>query len=394
MQEKIKAIQARLASEGLDGWLLYDFRGSNPFIAQFALFKGILTRRIYLLIPREGKPVVLGHKIEEGGFAADWAELRTYSGWEAMEEELKRMLAGRSAVAMEYSPGNAVPYVAFVDGGTLEMIRSLGVEVLSSANMVQHFSARWSPAGLASHREAANLLVGLQREMFELAAGELSAGREINEFELQQEILKRFSEAGMEWEHAPIVGSGPRAAMPHYEPSVEEHYPIERGEILLLDIFCRKVGGEDTITSDITWTAFMGEPPVPKEILEVFQVVIAARDRGVEFIQENLSAGRPLSGAQVDDQVRAVIENAGYGRFFTHRTGHSLGHRVHSDGVNIDNLETRDERLLEPGLGFTIEPGIYLEGRFGVRSEINCYITEGGLEVTTLPLQTELPAML
>jgi Xaa-Pro dipeptidase len=393
MKEKIAAIQSRLKEEGLDGWLLYDFRELNPFAQEYSPFTGILTRRWFMLIPREGRPVVLAHKIEECSFAADWAELRLYNGWKVMEAELKRMLQGCKAVAMEYSAGNAVPYVAFVDAGTMEMVRATGVEVRSSANMIQHFSARWTPAGLASHREAAALLLRVQREMFEYAAGELAAGRELSEYQLQQRILERFKAGGMESEHAPIVGSGPRSAMPHYEPSAEVHYPINREELLLLDIFCRKLG-KDSITADITWTAYMGEPPVPKEMLEVFRTVTAARDRGIEVIQTNLAAGRPVSGAMVDDAVRAVIEKAGYGKYFTHRTGHSLGHRVHGDGVNLDNLETRDERLLEPGLGFTIEPGIYLPDRFGVRSEINCYVTESGLEVTTLPLQSELPAML
>jgi Xaa-Pro dipeptidase len=393
MKEKITAIQVRLEEEGLDGWLLYDFRGLNPVAQPYSPFKGMLTRRWFLLIPRKGRPIVLAHRIEECSFAADWAELRLYSGWRELEAELKHLLKGCKAVAMEYSAGNAIPYVAFVDAGTLEMIRATGVEVRSSANMIQHFSARWTAEGLASHRQAAAVLLKVQRDMFEYAAGELSAGRDLSDYQLQQRIHGCFSAAGMESEHPSIVGSGPRSAMPHYEPSVEVHYPIRRGELLLLDIFCRKIGG-DSITADITWTAYMGKPPVPKEMLELFKIVTAARDRGVEVIQENLAAGRPVSGAMVDDAVRGVIEKAGFGKYFTHRTGHSLGHQVHGNGVNLDNLETRDERLLEPGLGFTIEPGIYLPDRFGVRSEINCYVSEGGLEVTTLPLQTELPAML
>ncbi len=393
MELNVEAVQGYLRKEGLDGWLLYDFQGLNPIAQRVAPFGGIVTRRWFLLVPASGRPVLLAHKIEEGNVAAGRAELRTYSGWRELEGELRKLLGGLSSVAMEYSPGNAIPYVSRVDAGTLELVRSTGVEVASSANLVQHFQARWTPEGLASHREAAAFLVGLVAEMFELAAGAVVRGESLSEYDLQREILRRFAGAGMVYEHPPIVAVGPNAANPHYEPTAETHLPIREGDLLLLDIFCRREGA-DTVQADITWTAYVGRPPVPPRMLEVFAVVVAARDRGVELIGERLAAGDQVSGWEVDDAVREVIVGAGYGEYFTHRTGHSLGTEVHGNGANIDNLETRDERVLEPGLGFTIEPGVYLPGEFGIRSEIDCYIGEGGLEVTTLPLQRELRPLL
>ena len=389
MEVSIKEVQEFLKSEGLHGWLLYDFQGLNPIAQRLSPAKGIVTRRWFLLVPRQGRPVALAHKIEEVAFQGGWYELRTYSGWKALEAELKRLLAGSGALAMEYSPGNAIPYISRVDAGTLEMVRAAGVEVRSSANLVQHFQCRWSEEQLASHREAAKFLINLVPEMFGLVATKVSQGSKISEYEVQQEILGRYKEAGMVYEHPPIVAAGPTSALPHYEPTAEDHRAINKGDLLLLDIFCRK-DGEETISADITWTAYVGKEPVPEKMLEIFRVVTAARDRAVEFVRQKLESGKTVAGWEVDDAVRKVITDAGYGKFFTHRTGHSLGTAVHGNGVNIDNFETKDERILEPGLGFTVEPGIYLEGEFGIRSEIDCYIGQDGIEVTTLPLQTEL----
>lgn len=393
MNLDVAEIQKYLDSEGLDGWLLYDFQGLNPIAEKLSPAEGIVTRRIFMLIPRRGRPVILASKIEESAFQTDWAELRTYTGWKSLESELKALLNGLSLVAMEYSPGNAIPYVSRVDAGTLEMVRGIGVDVCSSANLVQHFQCRWSPEQLASHRVAAKFLTELVQEMFALVAGRISKGEGITEYEVQEEILRRYAEAGMVYDHPPIVAAAGNSALPHYEPTAEHHSAIREGDLLLLDIFCRQEG-EATITSDITWTAYVGKGPVPDRMLEVFSVVTSARDRGVELVNERMAAGEPVQGREVDAAVRGVIEAAGYGKFFTHRTGHSLGTAVHGNGGNIDNLETRDERILEPGLGFTVEPGIYLEGEFGIRSEIDCYVSEERLEVTTQPVQTELKPLL
>lgn len=392
MKLDIGAVQEYLAKEKMDGWLLYDFRGLNNFAQDLAPFSGILTRRWYLLIPRQGKPVLLAHKIEESSVRGDWMERRFYSSWKVLDEELRTLLKNMGTVAMEYSPLNAVPYVSKVDAGTIEKIRSFDVEVVSSANLIQYFYVRWSEAGLASHRRAARFLVDLVPEMFQYVANALNSGKSLTEREVQLEVMSRQKEKGMVWDHEPIVSVSGNAALPHYAPSADVYAPIKKGDLLLLDLFCRE-DGEDTISADITWTAYLGKE-VPEKMQKIFDIVIAARDAGVELIKNKLSAGEPVAGWQVDDAVRAVIDKAGYGQYFPHRTGHSLGKAAHGDGANMDNFETRDERLLLPGLGFTIEPGIYLPGEFGIRSEINCYIGENGIEVTTLPLQTEFKAIL
>jgi Xaa-Pro dipeptidase len=393
MSQDIGAIQQYLAGEDLDGWLMYDFRGLNPIAVELAPFEGIVTRRWFLMIPREGRPVLLAHRIEESTITENWPEVRLYSSWRELEEQVGALLNGRKRVAMEYSPENAIPYVSRVDAGTIEMVRKTGVEIVSSANLVQHFQARWDAAGLASHRKAADFLIKLVQEMFTFVGAAVSEGRAINEYEVQEEILRRFDTGGMVWEEEPIVAIGPNSAKPHYAPTSEIHSPITEGQLLLLDIFCR-AEGDRTISGDITWTAFVGAGPVPERIQEIFNIVAAARDAGVAYIHAQFAAGKPIYGWQVDDAVRGVIEKAGYGKYFTHRTGHSLHTRIHGNGVNIDNLETKDERILEPGVGFTIEPGIYLPDEFGIRSEINCHISEKGLEVTTLPLQTEVKPLL
>jgi Xaa-Pro aminopeptidase len=356
-------------------------------------FQGIVSRRWFMLIPQEGEPVLLAHKIEEANIVGDWMVKELYSNWKALDDKLAGLLKDMKTVAMEYSPENAIPYVSKVDAGTVEKIRSFDVEVVSSANMVQAFQALWSDEDIKTHKVAANYLINLMQEMFEYVAVNVSAGNEITEYQVQQEILRRFGEMGMRWEHEPIVAVNENAASPHYGPTEEENSVIKEGDLLLMDIFCG-MNQEDSIQADITWTGYVGKDPVPEKMKEVFSTVAAARDAGVALIEKEFAAGNEVAGWQVDDAVRKVIEDAGYGEYFTHRTGHSLGVRLHSNGVNIDNFETRDERLLVPGVGFTIEPGIYLTGEFGVRSEIDCYITEDGLQVSTLPLQTELKALL
>jgi Xaa-Pro dipeptidase len=386
-----KEIQKYLNRENLDAWLIYDFHGMNTIATSMAPFEGLVSRRWYLMIPKEGEPVMLAHKIESSVVDNPDVENRYYSGWKMLEQELALLLKGRKKVAMEYSPMNAIPYVAKVDAGTIELIRSFGVEVVSSADLVQHFQARWTDEGYKTHKVAANFLINTIQEMFKYTAELVSSGKEVDEYMVQQEILHRFTDYGMVWEHDPIVSVNGNAAMPHYAPTKEIYSPIKEGDLLLLDMFCRQQG-EYTISGDITWTAFIGSGPVPQKMQDVFKIVISARDAGVEFIENTYAKGNPVRGWEVDDVVRNVIEKAGYGEFFTHRTGHSLGVEVHSNGANIDNFETKDERVLEPGVGWTIEPGIYLPNEFGIRSEIDCYMSDTGVEVTTLPLQTELKA--
>jgi len=394
MDLNIADVQAYLQQEGLDAWLLYDFRGSNSIALDVGPFQGIVSRRWYLLIPAQGQPVLLAHKIEEANIVGNWMERRFYNTWKSLDEALGLLLKGCRKVAMEYSPMNAIPYVSKVDAGTLEQIRSYDVEVVSSANLVQQFQALWTAEDLRSHKVAANFLINLMQEMFTYVADHLRDGKEINEYQVQQEIVKRFEANDMRMEHEPIVAVNEHAASPHYGPTADEHSPIREGDLLLMDIFCGE-RHESSTQGDITWTGYMGAGPVPEKMQEVFQTVAAARDAGVALIEKEFAAGNPVAGWQVDDACRAVIEKAGYGEYFTHRTGHNLGVLLHYNGVHMDNFETRDERLLVPGIGFTIEPGIYLPGDFGIRSEINCYISEENkLVVTTLPLQTELKAWL
>lgn len=393
MNLDLKAVQAYLRDAGLDAWLLYDFRGVNQIAQDLAPFEGLLSRRWYLLIPAQGTPILLAHWIEAAGIKGEWMEKRLYTGRVRLEEELKKLLTGFKTVAMEYSALCNIPYVSRVDAGTIEMIRSHGVDIRSSANLVQHFSARWNEQQLASHKVAANFLVNLMQDMFAWVADRMKKGKTLDEYQVQQEILRRFRELGMWADDEPNCSCGIHSAMPHYAPTSEEFAPLVRGELLLLDIWCRQQS-EQTIMADITQTAWLGEGTAPREMREVFDIVSRARDAGVEFAGRRLFQGHEVAGWEIDDVVRKVIVDAGYGEHFTHRTGHSLGTMVHGNGVNIDNFETKDERILEPGLGFTIEPGIYLPGKFGIRSEINCYVSNKGLDVTTLPLQTELKGIL
>lgn len=393
MKIDITQIQDYLNKEALDGWLLYDFRGSNDIAMHMAPFHGIVSRRWFLYIPQTGKPILLAHRIEEANIVGDWMEKRLYGGWKELDERLRELLPSNARIAMEYSPENAIPYVSKVDAGTIEKVRSFGVEIVSSANLVQQFQALWSDEDIKSHKVAANYLINLMQDMFTYVAEHISAGKSLNEYQVQQEILRRFGEMGMRWEHEPIVAVNHNAASPHYGPTEDDHTQIKEGDLLLLDIFCGQ-SNEDSVQADITWTAYVGKDPVPAKMQEVFKIVAAARDAGVALINKEWAAGNNVAGWQVDDAVRNVIEEAGYGEYFTHRTGHSLGRLLHYNGVNIDNFETKDERLLVPGVGFTIEPGIYLPGEFGIRSEIDCYMTESGLVVSTLPLQTELKGIL
>lgn len=392
-EKMINEIQEYLAAHELDGWLLYDFRGSNDIAASMGPFQGIVSRRWFMLIPRNGTPTLLAHQIEESNIVGNWMEREFYGDWRVLDEKLKGLLADKNTIAMEYSPGNAIPYVSKVDAGTYEKISSFGVNIVSSANLVQQFQALWSEEDLKTHKVAANYLIKLMHDMFDFVAENIRAGNEIDEYQIQQDILRRFGEMGMRWEHEPIVAVNEHAASPHYGPTEEEHSLIKEGDLLLMDIFCG-MNNENSIQGDITWTGYVGRDPVPAKMQEVFKVVAAARDAGVEYIEKEFSAGNDIPGWKVDDAVREVIVKAGYGKYFTHRTGHSLGRELHSNGAHIDNFESKDERLLVPGVGFTIEPGIYLPGEFGIRSEINCYMSEDGLIVTTLPLQTELKAIL
>ena len=382
-------------SKHLDGWLLYDFRGSNPIARNVAGISDLgITRRWFCYIPSKGTPVWLVHRIELSHFTDVLGEVRTYTDWDELHHEMEAILAGSNRVAMEYSPFAAIPYVSRVDAGTVELIRSLGVEVLSSADLVQLSEARWTPDQLAGHQESAQLILGIKDEAFAWLGEQLRNGMPVTEYDVQSLIMKRFEAMDLTPGHPPIVAVNAKASDPHYFPTPDQHQPIQPGDFVLIDLWA-KGEAPDAVYADTTWVAYAGQVP-PQRYIEVFKVVRDARDLAVTFIREKFAAGKVVHGYAVDDVVRNYIAEKGYGDFFIHRTGHSIGTEIHGNGVNIDNLETKDERVLIPGVCFSIEPGIYLP-EFGVRSEIDVFIadlTPEGVIVTTLPVQDEVLMLL
>ncbi|RKU13920.1 hypothetical protein C6502_01870 [Candidatus Poribacteria bacterium] len=381
--------------KGIDGWLLYDFRRSNP-IAQSVT--GIddpgITRRWFCYIPSEGTPRWLVHRIEVSHFADVLGEVRTYTDWGELYREMGTILARSHRVAMEYSPFAAIPYVSRVDAGTVEFIRCLGVEVVSSADLVQQSEARWTDDQFAGHLESAHLILEIKNEAFAWLGEQLRAGIPVTEYDVQSLIMERFDAENLIPGHPPIVAVNAKASDPHYYPTADQHQPIRPGDFVLIDLWAKQKA-PDAVYADTTWVAYAGTN-APQRYIEVFEIVRDARDLAVSFIRENFAAGEVVYGYAVDDLVRSYITQRGYGEFFIHRTGHSIGTEIHGNGVNIDNLETKDERALIPGVCFSIEPGIYLP-KFGVRTEINVFIadlTSEGVVVTTLPAQEEVIMLL
>ncbi|HEY1341260.1 MAG TPA: M24 family metallopeptidase, partial [Bryobacteraceae bacterium] len=302
-----------------------------------------------------------------------------YSSWNEQIEGLRQLTAGVKRVAMEYSPNCAIPYVSMVDAGTVELIRGLGVDVVSSAELIQYFEARWTPEGLESHLEAGRRVDKVRAAAFELIRERTRNGGSIQEVEVKDFVRQGFAKAGMITDHGPIVGCNANASNPHYEPMPDCTVPIKRGDWVLLDMWA-KLDRPGATYYDITWTAFCGDKP-SDEMRKVFGIVTGARDAAIERVTKGIAAGEPLCGWQVDDACRGVIERSGYGQYFTHRTGHSIGQEVHGNGANMDNLETHDERRVAPWSCFSIEPGVYLPD-FGVRSEINMFVGDGEARVT------------
>jgi Xaa-Pro aminopeptidase len=374
-------IQSSLKELQLPGWLLYDFHGSNP-IARHVAGLGedrFSTRRWFGFLPQSGEPTWLHHAIEAHLFADLPGRRIPFVAYRELQEKLRDMLHGVERVAMEYAPGGVIPYVSRVDAGTVEMVRNAGVEVVSSADLVQYCEARWSAEGLASHRRAAQGLEEVLRATFSEVTAQVSAGREPTEHSIQQFMGEQFKARRLHYD-PPIVAVNANAGNPHYEPRPQSSAPIRRGDLLLLDLWCREEA-EGSIWADITWMSFLG-PKVPEKFRAVWEVVAGARDAAVAFLREAVSRGKPIHGSEVDQVAREHVRSHGYADRFLHRTGHSIGFEVHGNGCNIDSLETVDERLLIPKTGFSIEPGIYLAD-FGIRSEIDVYLDERSVEVTT-----------
>lgn len=385
--DSLPALQSALDRARLDGWLLYDFHGLNPVAGGMLELPGMTTRRFFVYIPRAGAPVAITHAIEQGPWAdwpAGWTKER-YTSWRTLESLLAGLVRGKR-VAMEYSPGDAVPYLDRIPAGVVEMVRNAGATVFSSAELVSAFYAVWSGAQRASHERAARAVSTIGQEAIRLAGSRADSASPMTEFALQRWIRERFEAGGFETDHGPIVAIGPNASNPHYEPTAQHSDPINRGDILLVDLWAREKNG---VFADQTWMGSLG-PPGDRDTA-IWLAVRDARDAAISLLRERISRHQAVRGGEVDDAARAVITGRGYGDFFIHRTGHSIDPRdLHGSGPHIDNLETREERELIPGVGFSIEPGIYLPGDVGMRSEVNGLVGVDALLITPADYQKEL----
>jgi Xaa-Pro aminopeptidase len=378
----------------LDGWLFYDFRHSDPLayrVLQLDPDRHV-TRRWYYWVPSEDAPVKLMHRIEPRVLEELPGETLLYAGWEEQQEQLRRLLRGATRVAMQYSPLNAVPYVSRVDAGTIELIRGFGIEVVTSADLVQRFEAVWDGRQLASHRHAAGKLRRIVDEAFAHVRRAVTGRKAVTEYDLQQFILKRMAAHGLVTSSPPIAAVNAHSADPHYGPAPRGSARIRKGDLVLIDLWAKKPAA-GSVYADITWTGFVGTE-VPARHRDVFTIVRDARDAALNFVRTRVLRGQFPSGREVDEVCRAVIRDAGYADRFVHRTGHSIGEEVHGNGANIDSLETKDDRRLMPRTCFSIEPGIYLPGRFGIRSELDVYLSDRDAHVFGQPVQTAIVPIL
>ena len=387
----LDAIQSELRKAKLDGWMFYDHHHRDPIAYRvLKISPPMCTRRWYYLIPASGKPSRLVHRIERGNLDGVPGALQLYSSWTEQREHLKQMLEGKRCIAMQYSPLNDIPYVGLVDAGTIELVRSFGVEVVTSADLVQLFEARWSPAALASHLEAGKAVHAAINGAFAAIRDAVRAGKTLSEYDAQQEMMRIFAANGVGTDEPPIVAVNANAANPHYDPTKDSALPIREGDFVLLDVWAKQ-SKPGAVYFDITWTGFVGET-VPDRYTEIFNIVREARDAAVNLVKSAMQKGTPLYGYQVDDAARGVIDRAGYSDKFVHRTGHSIGEEVHGNGANMDNLETHDSRRVVPRTCFSVEPGIYLDD-FGVRSEVNVYVEERDARVTGEIQQAVVPIL-
>ncbi|RKX23183.1 MAG: aminopeptidase P family protein [Candidatus Zixiibacteriota bacterium] len=384
----IDAIQNKLKEKKLDGWLMADFHARNEIAMKMLDLTGLVTRRSFYFIPSEGKPIGLVHAIERDKFENVQGDIITYSGYLKLEEHLKEILNDKFLIAMEYTEKGRLPYLGMVDAGTIELVRSTGSEIVSSADLVASFQARLTPEQIKLHHQAAKNILEIKDKAFGFIKERLSINEPVTEYEVSQFILKKIDEYNMVTEHSPICGVNSNAGNPHYEPTKSHTATIEKGQLVLIDLW-GKIDDENGIFSDITWVCFTGtKEQIPDKCNKIFAIAAQARDKAVATVKEKFNSGLIL-GCDIDDACRKVIADSGYGEYFIHRTGHSITTDVHGVGPNVDNLETEDKRVLQEGHLFSIEPGIYLDD-FGVRTEIDVLITPDGPEITTLPLQTEI----
>ena len=382
----ISAIQSALRDQKLDGWLFYDHHYRDPLAYRIlGLGEGLhVTRRWFYFVPAEGEPRKLVHRIESGRLdalpgtkTADSA----YSSWQELEERLEAMLAGQRRIAMQYSPRNAIMYVSLVDAGTVELLRGMGKEIVSSADLVSRFEAVLTEEQIATHFAAQERLDAILAEGWEVMGQRARSGAGTHEFAMVQWLCEAIEREGMVTEHGPNVSAGANSADSHYEPTPESSKPIRRGDFVLIDIWAKLAGRADAVWYDITWTGVVDRDPTEREQM-VFETVRSARDAAVSSVQAAFAAGTVMAGWQADDAARGVIREAGFGEWFTHRTGHNIGTILHGNGANLDNLETHDERLILPYTCFSVEPGLYFPGEFGVRSEVNMVVRPGKANMT------------
>ncbi len=392
---QISEIQNLLLTLDIQAWLLYDFRGINPISQNVAGFAGKnITRRWFCLIPKQGDPKWLIHRIETSNFTDVSGQVSLYAGWQELNEEMPKLLADIQSVAMEYSPNASIPYISRVDAGTLEWIRSFGIEIVSSAEVAQHVEARLTDAQYKGHVKSALQILQVKDFAFAWIGNQLKSDSIITEYDVQQQILNQFDEMDLNADHPPIVAVNANSGDPHYAPSVDRSQRIRKGDFILIDLWAKQKE-PNAVFADTTWVAYAGSS-VPDKYVQIFDIVREARDRAVAFIRERWAANEPIPGYAVDDCVRGYITEKGYGEYFIHRTGHNIGTVIHGNGVNLDNLETQDARVLIPGICFSIEPGIYLSD-FGVRTEIDVFLTgsgKDGVELTTAPVQNQVLPLL
>jgi Xaa-Pro dipeptidase len=375
-------LRQALAGADLDGWLVFDFYGLNPVANRVLDRTGMNTRRLFVLWPREGEPVAIAHKIELQGLENFPGRVIPYARWSELHAALGSLVAGRK-LAMEVSPEDAVPYLDRVPFGVVELLRRLGATVVPSGALVSRFAARWSRSEAEDHRVAAEILASVARET--LARVVRQGGDGITESALQAQVIAAVEGRGLVFDDPPIVAFGANSANPHYEPSPRA--TLQRGDVVLLDLWAGR--SRTTVFADQTWIGFAGGRP-PQQVVEVWRTVRQARDAAIEAIRRAAADRHPIAGYEADRAARMVVERAGYGDAFVHRTGHSIDRDLHGSGPHIDDYETHDDRQLIPGIGFSVEPGIYLPGAFGIRSEVNVYLAESGPEVTPREPQVDL----
>ena len=375
-------VRQALAATDLDGWLVFDFHGLNPVAGRLFDRTGLNTRRLFVLLPREGEAVAIAHKIELQGMARFPGRVIPYARWSELHAALGSLVAGRK-LAMEVSPSDAVPYLDRVPYGVVELLRGMGATVVPSGGLVSRFAARWSSPEAEDHRAAAEILASVARDT--LARVALRAGQGITEAAVQAQVIAAVESQGLVFDDPPIVAFGANSANPHYESSPTA--ALQRGDVVLLDLWAGR--SHATVFADQTWIGFAGSEP-PPQVTDVWRTVRDARDSAIEALRRAAAGHRPIAGYEVDRAARSVVDRAGYGEAFVHRTGHSIDRDLHGSGPHIDDYETHDDRELVPGVGFSVEPGIYLPGAFGMRSEVNVHWGPAGPEVTPREPQVEL----